>query len=397
MTGIAKKRPRIGRRIKDSENNENDLYSLLRRLDTPSQVTSAAVAQSSAGSNVGDKNALPTAGGTMIGAIAFFPKLISISTGAIDISTTTDDYTSRVIVAPESGSADNLDTITGAEHAGQLLFLQGTATVTITLTNSGNIETIDGSDYDLVDDDNIILIYDSTDAKWQQVTTGKESLNTLTRNLDVNGFQLNNVDVVSFNDDPNNNYIGSIATGISYNVNSTDHHKLNSGGTELMRLDTTDISLGVPLDMNANNINDTGNINFTNSGQVITTDTAGLLYQAPTSDTHDFYVAAVSKFEVQGSKIILKVDTELTGGQILKSSSSTEIGIQVGNEALSVGSEGSMVLPYISNATNSPSDATVDGWFGDVDGTIGIQHYTTAPNYRIWIRANSTWFKAFAT
>ena len=176
MTGAAKPRTRIGKRIKDEGEKSKELYSLFRRSDTPTQIQPSFSAGSSAGTNRGDVNFLPTGGGTMVGAIAFYPKLITIASGVIDISKGTDEYTSRVIVSPESGNTDNLDTITGAANAGQLLFLQGVQTNTITVTNSGNIETIDGADFSLADDDILVFMFDTTDNKWQQVTTGKQGV-----------------------------------------------------------------------------------------------------------------------------------------------------------------------------------------------------------------------------
>ncbi len=179
MAGAAKPRTRIGKRIKDEGGKSKELYSLHRRSDTPTQIAPSFTAGSSAGPQAGDVNFLPTGGGTMVGALAFFPKLITISTGAIDISKTTDDYTSRVIVTPETGSTDDLTTITGAANAGQLLFLQGVQADTITIKNSGNIETIDGGDFLLEDDDILIFQFDTTDNKWQQVTTGKQGVASL--------------------------------------------------------------------------------------------------------------------------------------------------------------------------------------------------------------------------
>jgi hypothetical protein len=179
MTGAAKPRTRIGKRIKDEGDKSKELYSLFRRSDTPTQIQPSFSASSSGGTNVGDVNFLPTGGGTMIGALSFFPKLLTIASGAIDISKDTSDYTSRVIVSNQgAATTDDLDTITGAAHAGQLLFLQGVATKTTTLTNAGNIETINGLDFNIVDDDIIILMFDTTDNKWQQVTTGKQGVLT---------------------------------------------------------------------------------------------------------------------------------------------------------------------------------------------------------------------------
>lgn len=167
----------------------------------------------------------------MIGPISFFPILQLIANGEVDVSASVNN-TGRLIIASAGGTTDNLVTITGARHAGQMLLLQGTATHTITLIDAlsdqtdwltatayalddivdnggvvyvcksahtssipggvgnepgvgdtwkdkwfqGNIETLDGADYSLVDDDNIILVFDSTDNRWQQVTSGKQGV-----------------------------------------------------------------------------------------------------------------------------------------------------------------------------------------------------------------------------
>jgi len=54
-------------------------------------------------------------------------------------------------------------------------------------------------------------------------------------------------------------------------------------------------------------------------------------------------------------------------------------------------------LPYISNTTNTPSDAVVDGWFNNANGSMGIQYYETTGQTRIWVKANDTWQKTYAT
>jgi len=213
MAGIAKPRTRIGKRIKDGAETSRELHSLRRRSDTPTNISASFAAGSPAAPQFGTVNFLPTAGGTMVGAIAFFPKLLVIATGAIDIGIDTDDFTSRVIVSTEAAApTDDLVTITGAQHAGQLLFLQGVQTETITLKTTGNIETIDGNDFDIADDDIIILMFDTTDNKWQQVTTGKQGIAgtfatvaldnlvnpTLNTDIDWNTFDINNMDRIEF-------------------------------------------------------------------------------------------------------------------------------------------------------------------------------------------------------
>jgi len=104
---------------------------------------------------------------TMVGAISFYPTAQTISAGVIDISqNTTNDYSSNVKILGQT-NPDDLDTITGAAHAGQLLYLQAVLTTDINLTNSGNIITPDLADF-VIDDGNIVtLIFDSTANKWR--------------------------------------------------------------------------------------------------------------------------------------------------------------------------------------------------------------------------------------
>ena len=79
-----------------------------------------------------------TSGDTMLGALAFHPNSVTIATGAIDISKeTTDKFTSYAIVTGEGAVDDTLATITGAFHAGQILYLQPILTNEITLTETG--------------------------------------------------------------------------------------------------------------------------------------------------------------------------------------------------------------------------------------------------------------------
>jgi len=220
----------------------------------------------------------------------------------------------------------------------------------------------------------------------------------MAQNIDVNEKDIENVNMITFKDDHNNNFIKSSTSGIVYNAHSNDHHKFYSGLTALVTIDTANISLGAPLDMHTNNINSSGNINFTNTGQVITTSTAGLLYQATNPDTHDFLVSAVSRFEVEQSKISLKEDTELTGGKRLASSSATEIGIFVRNETGTIGTLGTVQLPEYT-ATTAPTNGTLDTNFGAFQGSSGIFRDTdTTAGSRFYIRgSDGNWYYSFLT
>jgi hypothetical protein len=222
--GGAKTRPRIGKRIKDTQNREQQLFSLFRRTNTPSQIQVPFFAGDGGGSNApgADGNFLKTAGGTMIGPIAFFPVLIEIENGEIDIGISTDEFSGRALINAETGTTDNLLTITGAEHAGQILILQGTVTETITIkhaTGSGtawvistayalddivesggnlyvckvahtsaatdepgvggtwetkwfkaNIRSAAGADIVLNGNDNLLLVFDVTQSQWTNIS-----------------------------------------------------------------------------------------------------------------------------------------------------------------------------------------------------------------------------------
>jgi len=84
----------------------------------------------------------------------------------------------------------------------------------------------------------------------------------------------------------------------------------------------------------------------------------------------------------------------ITGGRKLRSTSATEIGIQVGNEALTVGTEGSLISPYFQSTTY-PTNAGTETDFGTVDGGIGVQHDTDAggsADARLVFRAGGVWY-----
>ena len=95
------------------------------------------------------------------------------------------------------------------------------------------------------------------------------------------------------------------------------------------------------------------------------TDPAGRWRIVATGDTLVLQRAATADFASFSDILTLVGSTQLArfqavleilGGQIIRSSSSTEIGIQVTNAALTVGSLGSLVLPVKTNA-NAPNDA----------------------------------------
>jgi len=85
--------------------------------------------------------------GTMVGVLSLYPTAVTISSGVIDISSATSGkYSSYVTVNGEGSTDDTLATITGAEHAGQMIILQPNTVTQLTLTEGGNIELPNGVD-----------------------------------------------------------------------------------------------------------------------------------------------------------------------------------------------------------------------------------------------------------
>jgi len=139
--------------VRDDEINARRLAGLSRGL-----FAGIAYASSQTGgsgrrgedNNVQNQEAyLRTAGDTMVGPIAYYPVAATIATGVLDISRdTTSNFTSYVLLSGEGGGDDTLTTITGAAHAGQILYIQPILTTELTVTQTGgNIELPgDGSD-----------------------------------------------------------------------------------------------------------------------------------------------------------------------------------------------------------------------------------------------------------
>lgn len=99
------------------------------------------------------------------GAFGLEEQSLTIATGAIGISK------SRIKVAPESGSADDLDTITRSGNItdGDFILITASTGNTITVTENGNIKC-GGKTLDITDQDYIELVYDLTTTSWYVVS-----------------------------------------------------------------------------------------------------------------------------------------------------------------------------------------------------------------------------------
>ena len=134
MARSARPRPTIGTRIQDTNTSIQELYTLVQQRSTPQSIALPHLGAASPDHENVAQGFLKTAGDTMIGPIAYFPNSTTIASDAIDIGETTDKHTSYIIIDAEgAGTTDDLATITGAKHSGQMLYIQAVSTDTITI------------------------------------------------------------------------------------------------------------------------------------------------------------------------------------------------------------------------------------------------------------------------
>jgi len=120
-------------------------------------------------------------GDQMIGPIAFSPQVEIIVAGQIDVGNATNTHRGRLIVAVESGTTDDLDTILnngvpGSRFTGQWLNIQTVALQTVTLKHlTGNFRSGTGADIVLTPQTNILLIFDGAEGKWTNLGSPSDS------------------------------------------------------------------------------------------------------------------------------------------------------------------------------------------------------------------------------
>lgn len=170
--GKAYRLPSASDRLRKHQIEIKDLQATNRNRNTPRPVASTAFSGVSAAGETGGGtgNFLQTAGGTMIGPIAFNPPVdftIDIDgSNTIDIgqSSSNSQYSSNVQLE-DVPTSTTLDIIAGAGFDGQILILRTFAPNPITISqatlgNGGNIQTGDGNDIVLGDLQIVGLIFD---------------------------------------------------------------------------------------------------------------------------------------------------------------------------------------------------------------------------------------------
>lgn len=197
----ARKRVEISDRIKDLNISEKIAFAIRReeRRGVSGSQQSGGGLGSGGSSGIDGTQFVRRSGDSMLGALAFEPKIVTIDGGVIDINPDAEraeagSYSSNLIVINEGfASTDELDTIDKATNSGQIAFVQGIIGQTITLTSADNIDPIGGS-FDLIDDSTILIKWQTTAGKWQQLTSGTTGTmnNPSTTDLDMGGFSIKN-------------------------------------------------------------------------------------------------------------------------------------------------------------------------------------------------------------
>ena len=195
MAGKAKTRKTFGRKLKDQDDEISNIYGLAGSRNTPtaSTMSFAGAGISSTPPTIDVYSRLKTSGDTMIGAIAFYPKIaIPDGNGAIDLmptdnGATNDDYSSYLIVTGAT-NPDDLVTLSNPMHTGQLIHIEANTTGDIVLKhNTGNIFIPSGSDHTIPAGGFATLIFDSVihTNKWTLISSSSTSsgANTSLSNL----------------------------------------------------------------------------------------------------------------------------------------------------------------------------------------------------------------------
>ncbi len=166
MVQKANVRKPIGRRIKDLQDTNQQQYGLIRRRFSAPQTIGIPSGAGAIGTSPVSGNFLRIEGDSMIGPIAFFPRVYQIVSGTPDeiiISAGTNAFSTYVIVTGEGLADDDVDTITGAAFSGQVFYLQANTVSQLTLKHGTvNILTPDANDFVIPAGNIAILIFDPT-------------------------------------------------------------------------------------------------------------------------------------------------------------------------------------------------------------------------------------------
>ena len=308
-------------------------YTGLASADFGATSFSSSSSSGSTNNSSGSAGRLKTAGDAMIGPLAFHPVVVLIDgSDTLDISESTNTgYSSRVIV--NGATSSNLNIISGAAHAGQIVFLQAVETTPITIKHAGvggNIWIPTLTDYIITDKEIVVLQYDETNTVWSCVANftdgsgggGEVTDWTTAHRANGNSFFLDLDDdtlIEGNTDDENSFHIGGTPDMIKMTatqlISQLDIIPLN--GTENLGA-----SAGNGQFDNAfiDEIIFTNNKTFSASVASIGTESAGeIVINAPTSQSIHFRVAGSDRAEIDSTGLTMPSGNhgvKLIGGDI---------------------------------------------------------------------------------
>lgn len=281
-------------------------------------------------------NFLATLGDTMIGPIAFFPRLVTIDTDSIDVSKEGGNFTGKIFIIPQSGTTDNLSTIFGAEHNGQKLTIQCLPNNTITIDALDNIIPPDGVSFDLVGRSatgrSVELQFDAASNKWRfesdaiwqdlvdQIVAGGGgdpatwSQFPATQNVDFASKSIFGLNDITFDTSA---LIASDPVGLIYNVLLSDEHLFLVGGFIKGRFDALGLDMEEDIRMNNKEIRELNNIQFNDPSRFIQNDDvlSGIDYIVDGGESHFFFDDSLSFMNI-GSTIDIFRPVDMNSGVI---------------------------------------------------------------------------------
>jgi hypothetical protein len=288
MAGKAKFKKTYGTKLKDQTIDIKQLYSLAGSTGSPRASTmSFGVAGGSSTPPAIDEYArLKTSGDTMIGAISYFPKLLTLDiSGEIDlvqggIGALDDGYTSYLYITGLT-NPDDLVTIANPTHVGQLLHIE-TVPELVLKHNTGNIFIPDGSDRTIIAGGICTLIWDTAvhSAKWTLVSTS---------NVTGGGTGMQNPAVAQFD-------MSTFSIEGNWDI--------GGGQTNFVNVDPT-LGIEADLDMNTFDIKDVCRLGFELGGTALPATISGITasadrlhFNVPTGDYHYFTVNDVGRLKI---------------------------------------------------------------------------------------------------
>jgi hypothetical protein len=308
----------------------------------------------------------------------------------------------RGLIFVSSVTSSTLDEVIGKLYDGQIVILTGISGQTaITITHAsgvaGQILCPGDTNYTLSDDESVILVHDvinATQPTWRMVTGSGTGGATALNNLsDVTITAVANNDILRYNGSA---WVNS-STGVFTTLSATSSFS-STGSTTLG--DTT-----------ADPINFVGRVN---TDFVPKTDNAHDLGSA-TREWKDLYIDGTANIDTLISgigsfttslsstgtttlgdnatdaiNIVGNIDTDINidAGSKIKAYDSQEIGFQVTNDSMTVGTEGSIQVPH-GGAPGTASAADTD--FGNVQGCIGIQDTGSGSLFLYVRQADGNW------